>query len=91
MKINPNTSAKLKAYWRFYGWPWALSSLLTVFMWPISEALSISMFWMPPLGILIWVPWAIADYQRASKAGQQERLRLQAKYDAEDRAMFGES
>ena len=91
MKINPETWSKFKAHCRRYAWPWAISTLLTVFIMPISAALSISPFWMLPLDILIWIPWALADYRRASNAGQQERLQLQAKYDAEDKAMFGGS
>ena len=89
MKINSNASAKIKAYLRFYACPWAFSTLLTFFMAPISEAFAISMFWIPCLATLIWMPFLIVDYRRAVRSGRQEKLRLQAKHDAQDKTMFG--
>ena len=73
MKINAETWAKLKTHWRFYVWPMAISAVCGFFYVPISQALSISIFWMTLLPVLVWIPFLIVDARRLWKVMEYEK------------------
>ncbi len=82
---------KTKAEFRLYKWPLVINLGLQVF----SLILSFNRIWpllspyIPLVSMLILFPWIFVDGRRRRKEADRQKLELQEKYDAEDKAMFG--
>ncbi len=90
MKIDRIAWEKTKKKSLFYAWPMAISGVLMPFV--VSVAVDASpAFWLltPWLSLLIFVPFVIVDVRRHNAESAREERELQARYDAEDKAMFG--
>ncbi len=89
MKINSINWQKNKKRTLFFLWPMALSSVITVFLPPFIDGSSVLAWLMPFLGLIVWVPFVIVDMLRYKAETEREKREMQARYDAEDKAMFG--
>ena len=94
MKTDSIASQKTKKkppfYAPFYLWPSAIAAVMMVFVepvaahtWPIFSLLT------PWLSLLIFLPFTIVEVRRHRSEAAREKRDLQAKYDAQDKAMFG--
>ena len=82
---------KLIATFLFYAWPWALSLIVTFFFPKIATTFHLSLFLMPLLILLIWAPFITIDIVRRNKEIAREKQKLHARFDAEDKALYGEN
>lgn len=82
---------KLLPTFLFYLWPAGLSTALTFFFPGIATALQLSLFVMPLISFLIWLPFITVDFVRLRKVLDREKQDMQARFDAEDKALFGEN
>ena len=65
--------------------------MLSFFPLELSQWLRIPWPLMAFLPVLIWTPFVIVLFIRQSKESVQERKELQARFDAEDKVLFGQN
>lgn len=74
--------------WRLFAWPFFLSMSFISMAEPLSQSLHFSLFLIPVLSFLVWVPFLIAQGVRQWREAEQEKQALQAKFDAQDKVLF---
>lgn len=90
MKIDSVKWEKTKKRSLFYAWPMIISSAVIFFVLPFAVDNSLILYLLTPfLALLPFVPFTIVEVRRYKAEAAQEKRALQAKYDAEDEAMFG--
>ena len=90
MKMNSIGWEVAKKKSNLYAWPTLISTPLIILTipWSVGTAPVFSPL-MPWLLLLVYVPFIWVDMRRNQQATAREKRELQAKYDAEDKAMFG--
>ena len=89
MKEKKDTTIKQVKNSSPYAWPYVLLVATPSLAWPLSQYLHVSIFITTFLILLPWTPFIITEYVRRCRAAQQEKESLQAKFDAQDSALFG--
>lgn len=90
MKIDSIAWEKSKKRSLFFAWPIAISAVLSVFITPMMVEISPKLSLLTPLlGLIVFVLFIIVDMWRHKAETAREKRDLQAKYDGEDKAMFG--
>ena len=90
MKFDLTNWKKNKKRTLFYLWPMAIAMVIMFFVLPFAVDNSLILYLLTPfLALLPFIPFAIVDVRRYKAEAAQEKRELQAKYDAEDKAMFG--
>jgi hypothetical protein len=89
VKVKKDTTVKQVKYSSHPAWPYVLLIATPLLAWPLSQYLHVSPFITPFLILLLWLPFIIMEYVRRCRAAQQEKKSLQAKFDAQDSALFG--
>ena len=90
MKIDPIKREKFKEIALFCICPLAIQVVLMIVIFPFAFDTSSILSWLMPFSTLIvFLPFTyVASRRRRAEAVREER-ELQAKHDAQDRAMFG--
>ena len=90
MKIDPIMRAKLKEIVLFCACPMAIQIVLMILIFPFAFDTSSILSWLMPFAtLLVFLPFNYVASRRRRADAVREECELQAKYDIEDKAMFG--
>ena len=70
-------------------WPMIVPSAISFFTPNRVETAPIATFALPFLSLIVWLPLVVIEVRRYKAEAAREKRELQAKYDAQDKAMFG--